>query len=70
DLDVPSKNLRWRWMIEGNTKLIVPNAAIEPNEKTELYQLDTDPTETRNLADSEKSKVAEMKSKLDGWWSP
>jgi len=70
DLDIPSKSLRWRWIIDGNSKLIVPNPSIEPKEKSELYQLDTDPMEMRNLADSEKAKVFDLHAKLDGWWNP
>lgn len=70
DLDVPAKSLRWRWVINGNTKLIVPNPSVEPKEKIELYQLDTDPTEVRNLADSEKTRVVELQTKLDSWWNP
>ena len=70
NLDVPAKSLRWRWVIDGNTKLIVPNPVVEPKEKNELYQIDTDPTEARNLADSEKTRVVELQSKLDSWWNP
>ena len=70
DLDVPAKSLRWRWVIDGYTKLIVPNPSVEPKEKNELYQIDTDPTEARNLADSEKTRVVELQSKLDSWWNP
>jgi len=70
DLDVPAKSLRWRWIIDGNTKLIIPNPSVESKGKIELYQLDTDPTEIRNLADSEKTRVADLQAKLDGWWNP
>jgi uncharacterized sulfatase len=70
DLDEPSKSLRWRWMIDGNTKLIVPNASVEPNDSIALYQLDTDPSETQNVAESNQAKVQEMKKKLDEWWLP
>ena len=70
DLDVAAKSLRWRWVIDGNSKLIVPNPSVEPKEKNELYQLDTDPMEMRNLADSEKAKVFDLHAKLDGWWNP
>lgn len=70
DLDVPEKSLRWRWMIDGNSKLIVPNPSVESKEKNELYQLDTDPMEERNLADSDNARVLALKKKLDGWWEP
>ena len=45
DLDHPAANLRWRWMIEGTTKLIVPDARNEPNAAVELYDLSADPHE-------------------------
>ena len=48
----------------------MPNPSVEPKEKNELYQLDTDPMEIRNLADSEKAKVLELQAKLNGWWMP
>jgi uncharacterized sulfatase len=70
DLDVPEKSLRWRWMIDRNAKLIVPNPSVEPKEKIELYQLDADPKEERNLADTDGSKVIALKKKLDSWWEP
>ena len=70
DLDRPEKSLRWRWMIDGNTKLIVPNTAVETKAETELYQLDSDPTEISNLAGSQSARVLELKKKLDTWWNP
>lgn len=70
DLDRPEKSLRWRWMIDGNTKLIVPNTAVEARAETELYQLDSDPTEVNNLAGSQIATVLELKKKLDTWWNP
>ncbi len=69
DLDVPAKSLRWRWMIDGHRKLIVPNSPIEKG-TLELYDLDSDPTETVNLAESNQAAVADMKNQLDKWWNP
>ncbi len=70
DLDSPEKSLRWRWMIEGNRKLIVSNPLVEPTESIELYQLDSDPMEVRNLAEMEQAQVASLRKKLDAWWEP
>lgn len=70
DLDLPEKSLRWRWVIDGNLKLIVPNLAVEPKAEVELYQLDSDPTEIQNLAASQSDKVTEIRKKLDRWWEP
>ncbi len=70
DLNVPSKNLRYRWMIDGNTKLIVPDSANEPKAEVELYNLATDAHEEKNLASLQTDKVSELKSALDKWWKP
>lgn len=70
DLNEPSKSLRWRWMIEGNQKLVVPNAAIEPNDSVCLYDLDTDPNEVRNVATENSDRVQELRLELDRWWTP
>ena len=69
DLDNPSKSLRWRWVIEGNTKLIAPNSPVEKG-SDELYQLDTDPTETHNRASDAPARVQELLAKLNQWWTP
>ena len=45
NLDVPKENLRWRWAIRDNWKLIVPNPSIEKDGVVELYDLATDPRE-------------------------
>ena len=68
DLSNPSASLRWRWVIMGDWKLIVPAAQNEPEAKTELYHLKADPTEEKNLADAEKERVEKMRAKLDAWW--
>ena len=69
DLDTPSKSLRWRWLIDGNKKLIVPNRDLESGNE-ELYQLDSDPSEEKDIADANPSTVLALKTKLDLWWSP
>ena len=68
DLENPSASLRWRWVIMGDWKLIVPAARNEPEAKTELYNLKADPNEEKNLADAEKDRVEKMRAKLDAWW--
>jgi uncharacterized sulfatase len=67
DLNDPAASLRWRWIIEGDWKLIIPNPAIEPN-FVELYNLAKDPHEEKNLATENDAKVAQMNKKLDAWW--
>lgn len=70
DIDVPATSLRWRWMIDGDTKLIVPHRANEPAAEVELYDLAEDPFEQDNLAAKEPERVAELTKRLDAWWKP
>jgi uncharacterized sulfatase len=67
-LDDPAANLRYRWLIAGDWKLIVPNHANEPAATTELFNLARDPDERQNLADAEPARVTTLRGKLDTWW--
>lgn len=69
DLDRPEKSVRWRWCVEGDWKLIVPNKQNEPDAVVELYNLKSDPLEEHNLAAKEQRRVAGLNKKLDSWWS-
>ncbi len=68
DLAKPAASLRWRWMIDGNWKLIVPAKQNEPGAVVELFDLAADPKETKNLASTEADRVAKMHAQLDAWW--
>ena len=68
DLDDPKANLRWRWAVRGQWKLIVPNQAIERDAKNELYDLVTDPLETKNLVLTHPEIELDLLSQLDAWW--
>ena len=68
NLDVPQENLRWRWAIQGKWKLIIPNPSIEKEGVLELYDLDADPTEERNLAKSNRQLVEDLGDEIDKWW--
>ena len=70
DLDRPAASVRWRWMVEGNWKLIVPDAKNEPQAKVELYDLAADPSEETNVAASQPQRVEVMRAQLDRWWNP
>ncbi|MCY2973421.1 MAG: sulfatase-like hydrolase/transferase [Planctomycetota bacterium] len=70
DLNVPSKNLRWRWMIDGSQKLIVPDPTNEPQAKVEMYDLAEDPQELNDIATQLPDRVTELTAKLNRWWTP
>jgi len=68
DLHDPAASLRWRWTIEGDWKLILPDPKNEPNSPVELYNLADDPHEERNLASEKTDRVAKMRRKIEAWW--
>lgn len=70
DLDNPAANLRWRWVVDGHDKLIVPDRTNQPDDVVELYDLKADPTEEKNLAAESADKVQALAAKLDAWWKP
>ncbi len=67
DLNKPEASLRWRWAIEGNTKLILPAKQNETG-GPELYDLAADPHETKNLAEADPKAVERLTKALDAWW--
>jgi uncharacterized sulfatase len=68
DLDRPASSLRWRWVVEGDWKLIVPASQNEPGGSSELYHLGNDPHEERNVAPDEPARVERLMSQLNRWW--
>jgi len=68
DLTRPEANLRWRWMIEGQMKLIVPAPQNQPGERPELYDLAVDPREEHDLAAAQPERVSMLTHQLDAWW--
>lgn len=69
DLDHPAASLRFRWVIEGRDKLIVPHPRNEPDAAVELFDIVDDPQETTNLADDQPARVAALQAKIDAWWA-
>ncbi len=63
DVDHPTKSLLYRWIIQGDWKLIVP---VDPNKPTELYNLLQDPHEQHPVADP--SRTDQLRQELDAWW--
>lgn len=70
NLDVPAASLRWRWMIDGDYKIIVPDSKNEPDAKVELYKITSDINEERDLSLTQTERVKELTAKLDAWWKP
>ncbi|MEN9574923.1 MAG: hypothetical protein RL514_2778 [Verrucomicrobiota bacterium] len=69
DMQNPAASLKWRWVIEGDTKLIVPSKRNQPDDVVELYDLAKDPHEEKNLASADQPKVERLTKLLDAWWS-
>jgi arylsulfatase A-like enzyme len=65
----PASSLRYRWIVAGDWKLIVPNRRHVRDGVVELYNVAHDPTETRNLAAEQPQKVADLLTRLNAWWS-
>ena len=65
----PAASLRFRWVISGDWKLIVPHAVREPDAPVELFNVVADPHEERNLSAAEPQIVARLRRRLDGWWN-
>jgi len=68
DFQNPAASLRWRWVIEGDWKLIVPHQRNQPQDLVELYQLAQDPHETKNLAGANQPQVEHLTRMLTAWW--
>ncbi len=64
----PASSLRYRWAVEGDWKLIVPDRRNVPDGMVELFDVAHDPGETRNLAAEQRPRVVEMLKRLDACW--
>jgi arylsulfatase A-like enzyme len=65
DINQPAANLQYRWCVAGQTKLILPR---KPAEQPELYDLASDPHETRDLAAKKKEAVLQLTQRINDWW--
>lgn len=70
DIERPATSLRWRWVVSGDWKLIVPTPWNEPKAVVELYNLKDDPHETHNRAADHADRVRALREQLDQWWNP
>lgn len=77
DIYNPEASLLYRWVIQGNMKLLLtydgnPGKMKFPPKGSapQLYDLSEDPLEVYNLAKDHPNKVKEMTALLDGWYKP
>jgi len=77
DLDDPEKTLLYRWVIDGNYKLILSYDGLNKkylgthdvmDKRPQLYNIGKDPYEKNNLAGTKTKKLAKMVKKLDDWY--
>ena len=65
DIDEPASSLQYRWMVEGDWKLILPSRA---QDGPGLYQLSLDPHEEKNVAGDDMPRVQRMIEATNRWW--
>ncbi len=65
----PVASLRFRWVIDGKWKLIVPHAGREPNAAVELFDILADPHEAHNVAAKHADVVSKLHAQIDAWWA-
>ena len=77
DIDDPRKSLLYRSCIEGRFKLLLSYdgqvgryKVVHPQtrQQVELYDLEADPFETRNLAEEHPKIVARLSGRIADWW--
>lgn len=68
-LGEPASDLQHRWIRHENWKLISP---VDSKKSDELYNLDDDPNESRNLVGNpdQKNIHIRLRARLDQWWNP
>ena len=69
-LGKPSQHVRYRWIRDGNYKLIVPGP-VAADDDIMFFDLQADPLEQKNLANQPAhfENVTTMTRKLDKWWT-
>lgn len=66
----PEASLMYRWVLNRDWKLIVPNLNRVPHGVVELYRISTDPHEAENVAQAHPEIVAQLARHLNDWWNP
>jgi len=70
DINRPAQSLKYRVVIDGAKKLILPNQTRLLEARPELYDLAADPHERNDLAAAKPRVVRRLTVKLDAWWTP
>ena len=75
DIKNPEASLLYRWVIQGNTKLLLTydgraGRMVYPPKDfgPQLFNLETDPHEKTNLAGQHPERVKELTALIEGWW--
>ena len=68
DIQRPAASLRYRWIIAGDWKLIVPFQPRLPDAPAELFDVKADTFEQHDLANQQQNRVDTMLGQLDEWW--
>ena len=66
DLSNPAASLKYRWVREGDWKLIVPVGG----EPAELYNVAEDPNEEVNQIEENPEVAERLREQLNRWWQP
>lgn len=67
-MDDPVASLRFRWVIDGDWKCIVPHDGREPDADVELFNVTKDPHERKDLAAKHPEKVTHLTKQINEWW--
>ncbi|QDU75707.1 Arylsulfatase precursor [Bremerella volcania] len=73
DFRKPELGLYYRWIIDGDYKLIVPTGMEEGEygpQQVALYNVVKDPEEENNVIADHPDVAAKLRKKLDAWWNP
>ena len=68
DLDEPLASLKYRWCLRGPWKLIVPHSPNVIDAELSLFDVVSDPHETKNLASSHPQLVGRLYREIQNWW--
>lgn len=69
NIQKPAASLRFRWIVEGNWRLVVPSTNLQPIESTQLFDLAKDPAESNDVSLKHPEVVKKMDERLNEWWN-